>query len=176
MPDSDHVITPATAGPFVLGAQSSARLDAVHPDLAALVRRAIQLTTVDFAVHEGLRTPARQAALVRAGASWTLDSRHLTGHAVDLVPWVDVDGDGRGELRWDWPLIYPIAAAMRRASLEAATPLVWGGVWDTALARLDGSLEDAVADYVARRRALGKPARIDGPHFELPRAAYPVPA
>lgn len=163
-------------GPFFLGINSRARLRDVHPDLAALVQRAIELTTVDFSVHEGLRTSARQAALVRAGASWTLDSRHITGHAVDLVPWVDVDGDGRSELRWDWPLIYPIAAAMRQASLEAGVPLRWGGVWDTPLAHLAEPLEDAVAAYVGRRRAMGKPARIDGPHFELPRDAYPAPA
>lgn len=175
MPDPGHVITAASPRPFVLGTQSRARLREVHPDLAALVERAIQLTAIDFSIHEGLRTYTRQAALVRAGASWTMDSRHISGHAVDLVPWVDFDSDGDSELRWDWSLAYPIAQAMRQASLEAATPLIWGGVWDTPLAHLDGPLEDAVADYVARRRALGKPARIDGPHFELPRAAYPAP-
>jgi len=172
MPDPSHVV-PANPRPFSLGPQSRARLREGHSDLVAMVERAIQITAVDFAVYEVLRTYTRQAALVRAGASWTMDSRHITGHAVDLVPWLDFDGDGHSELRWDWPLVYPIAVAMRQASLELATPLIWGGVWDTTLAHLQGPLEDAVAAYVARRRALGKPARIDGAHFELPRAAYP---
>lgn len=166
-------VTVAPPRPFVLGAQSRLRLRGVHPDLVALLERAIQLTPVDFAVYEGLRTYTRQAALVRAGASWTMDSRHISGHAVDLVPWVDFDSDGDSELRWDWSLAYPIAQAMRQASLEMHTPLTWGGVWDTPLAHLNGPVEDAVADYVGRRRALGKKARIDGPHFELPRDAYP---
>lgn len=159
--------------PYTLGNKSRAQLIGVHHDLVALVERAIVLTLVDFAVFEGLRSRARQAALVRAGASWTLESRHITGHAVDLVPWVDVDGNGLPEPRWDWPLIYPIAQAMHQACREMAIPIVWGGVWDRLLADLDLPLEDAVADYVARRRAMKKPARIDGPHFELARHRYP---
>lgn len=159
---------------YTMGPKSRARLTGVHPDMVRVVERAIVLTPVDFAVFEGLRTYSRQAALVRAGASWTMDSRHITGHAVDLVPWLDFDRDGDSELRWDWPLIYPIAEAVRQASLELHIPVVWGGVWDALLGHLVGPLEDAVADYVARRRALGKRAAIDGPHFELHRARYPA--
>lgn len=159
---------------YTLGPKSRARLTGVHPDLVRVVERAIALTRVDFAVFEGLRTYSRQAALVRAGASWTMDSRHITGHAVDLVPWIDFDGDGDSELRWDWPLIYPIAEAMRQASIEADVPIVWGGVWGDTLGEIEGPAGAAVADYVARRRAAGKRAAIDGPHFELHRARYPA--
>ena len=108
---------------FTLGHRSKQRLKGVHPDLVKVVERAIQFTTVDFAVLEGLRTPERQKALVEAGASQTLNSRHLTGHAVDLGAWV---GD---EVRWDWPLYHKIAAAMKEAAKQVDVPIEWGGDW-----------------------------------------------
>ena len=108
---------------FTLGHRSKQRLKGVHPDLVKAVECAIQLTTVDFAVLEGLRTPERQKALVEAGASQTLNSRHLTGHAVDLGAWV---GD---EVRWDWPLYHKIAAAMKDAAKQVDVPIEWGGDW-----------------------------------------------
>ena len=76
-------------------------------------------------ITEGLRTPARQAALVRAGASRTLKSRHLTGHAVDVAALVE------GQVRWDWPLYARIAEAFEAAAKELETPIVWGGDWPT---------------------------------------------
>ena len=108
---------------FTLGHRSKQRLKGVHPDLVKVVERAIRITTVDFAVLEGLRTPERQKALVEAGASQTLNSRHLTGHAVDLGAWV---GD---EVRWDWPLYHKIAAAMKEAAKQVDVPIEWGGDW-----------------------------------------------
>lgn len=164
---------------YVLGNKSRQNLQGVHPHLVRVVERAIELTAVDFSVHEGLRTRARQAKLVAAGASQTMDSRHLAGgptgygHAVDLVPFVDFDGDGRSELRWDWSLCYRVAEAVRRASIELKVPIRWGGVWDRTLADLGDDLEDEVAGYVARRKAQGKKAFLDGPHFELPSSIYP---
>lgn len=110
---------------FALGTQSRTRLKGVHPDLVRVVEQAIELTPVDFTVLEGLRTPERQAKLVAAGASQTLRSRHLTGHAVDLGAWVD------GQVRWDWPLYHKIADAMKAAAKELRVPLEWGGDWRT---------------------------------------------
>lgn len=151
---------------FRLGSGSINRLTGVHPDLVIVVERAIQLTSVDFSVIEGLRSRARQAELVAAGASKTTDSRHLTGHAVDLGAYV------AGKIAWDWPLYYRIAEAIRDAARELAIPVRWGGVWDRRLVELD-DIPSAVADYVARRRAERKSAFIDGPHFELPKEIYP---
>ncbi|MGN6063084.1 MULTISPECIES: M15 family metallopeptidase [Brevundimonas] len=108
---------------FRLSQRSRERLKGVHPDLVAVVEAAILLTPVDFMVTEGLRTPARQAELVRAGASRTLNSRHLTGHAVDVAAWVD------GGVRWDWPLYPRIAGAFKEAATAAGSPLIWGGDW-----------------------------------------------
>ncbi|MCF8483445.1 MAG: M15 family metallopeptidase [Rhodospirillum sp.] len=109
--------------PFRLSPRSKERLHGVHPDLACVVERAIALTDVDFGVTEGLRTPARQRALYDGGASTTLRSRHLTGHAVDLVAYVG------GSVRWDWPLYDKIAEAMKAAAMIEGVPLEWGGDW-----------------------------------------------
>ncbi|MFT3809255.1 MAG: M15 family metallopeptidase [Micropepsaceae bacterium] len=126
---------------FELGPASRGRLVHVHADLRRVVERAIALSDVDFRVLEGVRTKARQRALVAAGASRTMNSRHLTGHAVDLGALVG------GRIAWDWPLYAKIAEAMKRAAKELGIALVWGGDWRTLK---------------------------DGPHFELPRAAYPA--
>lgn len=99
------------------------RLKGVHPDLVKVVMRAIELTTVDFTVLEGLRSTERQRTLVDAGASWTLNSRHITGHAVDLGAWVDDQVD------WSWPLYDKIAKAMKTAADELKIKIVWGGSW-----------------------------------------------
>lgn len=125
---------------FMLGSRSVSRLKGVHPDLVAVVNRAIKLTEVDFAVLEGLRTHTRQIELVKAGASQTMNSRHLTGHAVDLGAYVG------GAVRWDWPLYYKIAAAMKKAAAELGVPIEWGGDWKSFK---------------------------DGPHFQLSRKKYP---
>lgn len=108
---------------FRLSQRSRAALQGVHPDLVAVVEAALELTPVDFMVTEGLRTAARQAELVRAGASRTLNSRHLTGHAVDVVAWVD------GQVRWDWPLYPRIAEAFKAAAKGRGVRLIWGGDW-----------------------------------------------
>ena len=97
------------------------RLAGVHPDLVRVVERA--RTYADFIVTEGLRTEARQRELFAKGASTTLRSRHLTGHAVDLAALV-----GR-EVRWDWPLYDKLGAAMKRAAAEEQVAITWGGDW-----------------------------------------------
>lgn len=126
---------------YYLGKRSRARLKGVHPDLVRVVKRAIDITPVDFTVIEGVRSRERQRQLVRSGASRTMRSRHLTGHAVDIAPWVG------GTVRWDWPLFYPIAKAMKQAAKELNVPITWGGDW---------------------RRFK------DGPHFQLQWKHYPA--
>lgn len=149
---------------WVFGRSSERHLVGVDARLVAVTRRALALSPVDFAVVDGLRTREEQAAHVQSGASWTLESRHLTGHAVDVAPWVG------GRARWDWGLFYRLAAAFHQAAALEGISLRWGGVWDRLLLDLDRSaLEREVANYVARRLRAGKPARIDGAHFEIPR-------
>ena len=110
---------------FKLGKRSIERLQGVHPDLVRVVERAIDLTPVDFTVIEGLRSPERQQTLVASGASQTLNSRHITGHAVDLGAWVD------NQVDWSWPLYAKIANAMKAAAKELGVAIVWGGDWRT---------------------------------------------
>jgi len=152
---------------FKLGENSLKELQGVHQDLVAVVKRAIEITVQDFAVHDGIRTLDEQKNLVQAGASQTLYSRHITGHAVDLVPYIN------GKLRWEWEPIYRIADAVRQAARELGIPLRWGGAWDIAFMESQDPPADLVADYTARRRKAGKRAFLDGPHYELPKSQYP---
>jgi len=110
---------------FKFSKRSLERLVGVHPDLVNVVHRALTKTTVDFGVTEGVRDLERQRKLVAAGASQTMRSRHLTGHAVDLVAYIG------GRVAWDWPLYDKIAEAMKAAAKELNTPIEWGGDWTT---------------------------------------------
>lgn len=110
---------------FVLGSRSLTNLQGVHPDLVKVVKRAIQISECDFTIIEGVRTTARQAELVKKGASQTKNSRHLTGHAVDLGAWVN------GTVTWDWKYYYQIEKAMKQAAKELNIPIEWGGDWKT---------------------------------------------
>ena len=145
---------------FRLSKRSLRNLQDVHPDLARCVHRALALSDVDFCVHEGLRSKARQQKLFERGASRTLHSKHLTGHAVDLVPVV-------GKLpTWRWELIYQVAGSMRRAASELGLmdQIVWGGCW-WRLSSLT-IIERNVAAYVQQCNSEGRKPFCDGPHFE----------
>ena len=109
--------------PFELSPRSERNLFGVHPDLVRVVRRAIQVTKVDFCVVEGKRTIERQRELVTAGKSHTMKSRHLNGFAVDLVAIVD------GHAKWDMQHAGIIADAMGAAARELSVSIEWGGNW-----------------------------------------------
>ena len=105
---------------YTLGNRSLQNLSGVHPDLVAVVKRAVEITEQDFSVIEGIRNINRQRELVKTGKSTTMNSRHLTGHAVDIAPW---------PISWDWEYFYPIADAMKQAAEELDVALEWGGDW-----------------------------------------------
>lgn len=108
---------------FKLSQRSLAKLNGVHPDLIRVVKRAITITEIDFTVTEGRRTVERQKQLYAAGATRTMNSRHLTGHAVDLAALVG------GKVRWDWPLYAKLADAMTKAAKDCGVLIEWGGDW-----------------------------------------------
>jgi peptidoglycan L-alanyl-D-glutamate endopeptidase CwlK len=133
---------------YKLGTRSIKNLSGVHQDLVDVVQRAIEITKQDFTVIEGMRDINRQRQLVKSGASTTMNSRHLTGHAVDIAPYPfngDVDEDGVVNIE-DWDQYYPIEEAMKLAADELGIDLEWGGDWKSFK---------------------------DGPHWQLSRKAYP---
>lgn len=108
---------------FRLSVLSRARLKGIHPDLVKVVELALTYTPLDFMITEGLRSLERQRKLKAAGASQTLNSRHITGHAIDFAVLVG------GKVRWDWPLYPQVADAFKRAAKELNVPIIWGGDW-----------------------------------------------
>jgi peptidoglycan L-alanyl-D-glutamate endopeptidase CwlK len=110
---------------FILSKRSLGRLEGVHDDLVRVVKRAIEVTQQDFSVLEGLRDIERQRELMLRGASKTMNSRHLTGHAVDLGAYVG------GGIRWEWELYVAISRAMFMAAEDCAVHIEWGGHWKT---------------------------------------------
>lgn len=110
---------------YVLGARSRERLKGVHPDLVKVVELALSMSPHDFTITEGLRTVERQKQLLAAGASRTMNSRHITGHAIDFAVLIG------GQVRWDWPLYGQVAAAFKKAAAQLNIPIVWGGDWKT---------------------------------------------
>lgn len=135
--------------PFKLTAADEKILDLVHPDLQRVVRRAAEISPIPFRVVEGMRTLARQRQLKAQGMSKTLNSRHLTGHAVDLVPIVDLDGDGRLHINemYNHAKLAEMAPFIKRAFREERVPFNWGGDWRNAW---------------------------DKPHWQLPWSKYPI--
>jgi len=108
---------------FKLGKRSKANLEGIDDALRAVVEMAIQITDVDFSVVEGLRTLERQRELVEEKASWTMNSQHLRGRAVDIYPWVD------GETNHETHYYNRIAKAMFKASQRLGVEMEWGGFW-----------------------------------------------
>jgi len=126
------------------------KLKGVHPDLVRVFMRVKDICPpeLDFRITCGLRTLEEQKALVAKGASKTLKSRHLTGHAVDVAILA-----GK-EVTWDIKKYAALAEVVRQAARDLRIPIRWGGDWDN-----DGSYKDETF--------------VDGPHFELFRHAYP---
>ena len=138
---------------FILSQKSLRRLEGVNPALVQVVKRAIQITPIDFIVVEGLRSKERQAYLVEKGASKTMNSRHLTGDAVDLAPIVD------NKVSWDWKHFYPLAEAVKEAAKQLRTEVRWGATWKNL----------SETEFKDGKVELSKTFP-DGPHFEIPRS------
>lgn len=134
---------------YALGKRSLDRLQGVHPDLVKVVKRAIEITPFDFTVIEGVRSKEKQAENVKKGVSQTMNSRHLTGHAVDVAPLID------GAIPWnDKTKFNTLSNVMFQAARELNIPIRWGGDWNE-----NGDWKDEKF--------------YDGPHFELRRQQYP---
>ena len=146
---------------FKLSEKSIDRLKGLDSSLIDVVKRAIDLTEVDFGVSEGLRTLERQKELVEKGASQTLKSKHLGGKAVDLVAYIGP------RVSWELSVYDDIADAMRQAAKELDVTLRWGAAWHKNLSDSDMSAEDLMNEYIDLRRSQNRRPFIDAPHFEL---------
>jgi len=147
---------------FKLSQNSLKRLEGVNPRLISVVKRAIEITEIDFGVIEGVRTKKRQAQLVAAGKSQTMNSKHIEGKAVDLVAVVN------GKITWDLSYYDNIADAMKQAAKELGIKIRWGAAWTVNdLGNWDGDGQSAMDSYVSTRRKQGRRPFIDGVHFEL---------
>lgn len=152
---------------FKLSNRSLEKLDGVHPEMVATVKRAIELTTVDFGVTYGVRTLGQQKKLYESGRSQTMKSKHLLqgdgySHAVDLVAY-----DGPNVV-WELNLYDNIADAMAQAANEVGCKIKWGAAWSVGnIAAYVGTMEDAMNEYIDLRRSEGRRPFLDGPHFEL---------
>ena len=150
----------------VFGDRSVRKLEGVNSDLVKVAELALNKSTVDFGITEGLRSAERQKILRDTGKSQTLNSPHLTGHAVDVVAFYD-DKYTYEPFR----LFTNIAEAFRLASIETGIPIVWGAAWLKTLGSYP-SAQAALDDYTSTRRSQGRKVFLDGVHFELHRARY----
>ena len=147
---------------FRLSTRSMSRLEGINPDLITVVTEAIKLTKVDFGVTCGMRTVEEQEKLVASGASQTMKSKHLEGRAVDLVAYVG------SSVTWKLNMYDDLADSMAKAARDLGVPLKWGAAWTVGdISKYEGTMEDAMNDYVDLRRSQGRRPFIDAPHFEL---------
>ena len=126
---------------FKLSGRSLNKLEGVHPIMVDTVKRAIELSKVDFGVIYGVRSLAEQKRLYEAKRSQTMKSKHLVqedgySHAVDLMAY---DGSDPS----------------------------WDIVMYDDIAKWDGTMEQAMNAYIDLRRSQSRRPFIDGPHFQL---------
>lgn len=147
---------------YELSQRSLDRLDGVDERLVRVVCDAIKLTAVDFGVSEGLRSESRQKELVAKGASKTMKSKHLEGKAVDLVGYIG------SQVSWEVTTYDDIADAVKMAAKAEGVKVRWGAAWHIDdICEYDGTMEEAMNDYIDLRRSQGRRPFIDAPHFEL---------
>lgn len=131
---------------YKLSERSLKSLEGVNPNLVKVVERAIELTEQDFLVLEGVRSkeqcyinygkgrtaaqcsakgvPIKYAQPNLSKVTWLnnpLASKHVTGNAVDLVPY---------PINWNTISKFTtISKAMKQAAKELGVDLEWGGDW-----------------------------------------------
>lgn len=136
--DEKPVVTSSSG--FYFSKVSLARLKTVDQRLQRLFERVIEVTPIDFSIVCGVRSLEEQAKAVKSGASFTMNSRHLTGHAVDVAPFVG------GKISWNWDHYRILAPVVKREASRLNVPIEWGGDWPDNPPR----------------------SRRDGPHWQIP--------
>jgi len=129
---------------FRLGSRSWRNMQGLHPNIGFMVTEAIKITPVDFTVFEGVRTMEKQREYVESGASKTMDSYHLYGLAVDLVPFIS------GSVRFEEMPMRKVVEACKSVIVAHGLGIengwdLWG--WDMWHFQMTGSK----GDYDVRR-------------------------
>lgn len=106
----------------VISERSLKNLEGLHPDLKAVFRTVLNQQD-DVVLIEGLRTAERQKELVDKGASQTMNSRHLTGHAGDLAIIRD------GVFIKEFSEYKDLAKKVKDVAKYLKIPIEWGGDW-----------------------------------------------
>lgn len=133
---------------MIISTSSESKLKKVHPDLVRVVRRTAKLIkdkSFGFIITCGVRTVEEQKKLLKAGATRTMNSRHIPGKdgyskAVDFAVTID------GKVKWDWPLYAKLSGIVKEAAKLEKVQIEWGGDWKSFK---------------------------DGPHYQLPKSKYP---
>ncbi len=149
---------------FKLSERSLGRLEGVDERIVAVAKYAIGITKVDFGIPHlgGLRTMDQQRELFEKGASQTMKSKHLEGIAIDTVAYVGP------RVSWEINLYDDIADAMKEAAKDVGVKLRWGAAWHIdSIGDYEGSMEDAMNEYIDLRRSQGRRPFMDAPHYEL---------
>ena len=148
---------------YKLSNKSKREMMGIDDRLQEIIELTIQITTIDFMVFDGLRTQEEQEEYVRRGVSWTMHSKHLTGHAMDLVPLVN------NKTTWNHKPCFELAEAVMKAARQLDINLLWGGAWNNHnLKEWAGTMEQAHDQYKQLCDCTqGMTYKWDGPHFEL---------
>jgi peptidoglycan L-alanyl-D-glutamate endopeptidase CwlK len=149
---------------FKLSQRSLDRLEGVDERMVSLAKYAIGITKVDFGIPHlgGLRTMEQQRQLVDKGASQTMKSKHLEGIAIDTVAYIG------SRVSWELNLYDDIANAIQQAAKDLGISVRWGAAWHIdSIANFEGTMENAMNEYIDLRRSQGRRPFIDAPHFEL---------
>ena len=97
-----------------------AGLEPATASRAVYLITAVRQSGIPLITTSGRRSSAEQAALVAAGRSRTMNSKHLQGKAFD----VDIYGWDRNSIpKWFWDALGPWA--------ERSLGLIWGGRWQS---------------------------------------------
>ena len=147
---------------FRLSIRSKDKLVGTKLPLIKVVNRAIDITEVDFGVLEGFRFPKRQKELFDSGKTQTMNSKHLTGSAVDLVAYIG------SEVSWEIEHYDKIARAVQIVAKSRDVSIRWGGAWhiDNIADNIMHPAEMRKA-YIQLRKSQGRKPFVDGVHFEL---------
>jgi peptidoglycan L-alanyl-D-glutamate endopeptidase CwlK len=119
--------------------RSQDNLNSVKPELIKLFTEVLALGIFDISITEGLRSQERQQELLDANLSKTLNSKHLTGDAVDVA----IYKNGRIDYK-DTLAYYVLAGVVYTIAKQQGIRIRWGGNWDRDSDFNDNTFNDLV--------------------------------